>query len=227
MSQSPLKTRLGKRLRALFSIIPVNTDHFLDLCCDHGALGRAVLETQSDCHVVFNDIHPGIMRTLGETLTHFRASNFSLDVGPAQNIQLPRNGKTIVMLAGVGDEQCIEIIEHLVSQQTDQPVHLIISPATKVHKVRGFLASSNVGLVDEQLVTENRRTYEIIHVVKNDSQKTKAVSQFGEAWQPGNTDHQQHLEKLIQFYDAQQHDKRNRQTADIVEQYKKILKKIS
>lgn len=227
MPNNQLKTRLGKRLKALYQSIPGQTDHFLDLCCDHGSLGRAVLETRSDCHVTFNDLRPGIMNDLAELLQRYQAHNFTLDTGPAQQVQLPVQGQSTVMLAGIGDEQAIEIIESLLAQQTEQPCRLIISPATKVHYVRSFLASASVSLEQESLVTENRRTYEVISVRKALSGEKKPVSRFGSAWALGNTDHQQHLLKLIQFYDAQQNRNRTDDTALIVEHYKKILKKIS
>ena len=172
-------------------------------------------------------LRPGIIQLLAGLLQQYQAQNYTLDTGPAQQIQLPEKGQSTVMLAGIGDEQAIEIIDSLLAQPTDQPCRMIISPATKVHHVRLYLASAPVSLEYESLVTENKRTYEIICVRKDTSDSKCPVSPFGSAWAYGNHDHQRHLNKLIQFYDAQQDENRTDETALIVEHYKKILKKIS
>ena len=227
MPDNSLKTRLGKRLKAIYQSIPQPADQLFDLCCDHGALGRAVLESQPACHVTFNDINVGIMQSLQQTLQRFNAKNYSLHTGPAQEIRLPERGQSVIVLAGIGDEQSIAITEQLLAQETEQPCRFIISPATKVHYVRRYLASAPASLITERLVTENRRTYEILYVIKDTSEHKRPISAFGEQWQQGNRDQQQHLWKLIQFYSAQQRQQALSDSQEISNGYQEILKKIS
>lgn len=131
------------------------------------------------------------------------------------------------MLAGVGAEQCIDILAALFQQPFAQSSTFIISPATKVFFVRQFLSQQQVYLIDEQTVTENKRTYEIITVQLNNAEQSQRMQAsddflFGTCWQLENPDHRSHLEKLLSYYQASQ--SKHEQTLDIISGYKKILK---
>ncbi len=227
MTEKNLKTRLGKRLKALFERIPAETDCFYDLCCDHGAVGRAVLEQRERCHVVFNDIHPDIMASLANLLERFQAENYRLAIGPAQQATLIPAQQPTVLLAGIGDEQCLEILDYFMNQNATRHAHYIISPATKVHNVRKWLRSQHVNLLHESTVTENKRTYEIIEVKKDLEAPHHQVDLFGHCWETGNPQHQNHLAKLIAFYAAQQKGKLESYSKAAVDGYQLALKKIS
>jgi len=222
-----MKTRLGKRLSALFNCIPPETNYLYDLCCDHGAIGRAVLETHKQCHVVFNDIHPDIMSRLATLLHSFNASNYSLSVCPAEQLQPLSSKRSTIILAGVGDEQCIRILRHLSAIPSLKQAHFIISPATKVQKVRRYLKQNGAKLICESTITENNRTYEIIEVSFDTLIEHRPISEFGYCWSSEDPTHQTHLKKLITFYSAQRNTALNKEYERISLAYKKILEKIS
>lgn len=174
----------------------------IDLCCDHGAIGRAAIEEQRVQHVLFNDIHPDIMQRLDTALKQYGAEQYSLSVEPAQELLLPKTDRGLVMLAGVGDEQTIQILRALLAQPNAETYQFIISPATKVWNVRAFLKSCKVHCLADSLVCENGRCYEMIHVIPS-AEPEALVDPFGTAWQPDNADHQASLKKLIRFYSDQ------------------------
>lgn len=222
MTQNARKTRLGHRLNALYNLIPEGTELLIDLCCDHGALGRAALEEQRAKRVLFNDIHPDIMQRLSQQLTRFGASMYQLSVEPAQQLILPDTLTGTVVLAGVGDEQTIDILRALMTQPQAGNFRFIVSPATKVYFVRDYLRQSNIRCIEDVIVCENRRCYEILTLV-TDHPQAIAVSQFGDQWQPDNAQHQQHLNKLIRFYSAQLKQGESAQTRRIIEGYRSRL----
>ena len=222
-----MKTRLGKRLKALFTAIPSETDCLYDLCCDHGALGRAVLETRANCHVVFNDIHPEIMARLASLLNIFSARNFTLSICPAEKLAALPFQQATVILAGIGDEQCIRILQHLSSIESLKNAHFIISPATKVQNVRAFLSANKASLLKESTVTENKRTYESIEVMFNQIAQGNEISEFAQCWNAADPDHYRHLEKLVAFYAAQQSTFEKSDYQRISRGYYKILKKFN
>lgn len=225
ITENGTKTRLGKRLEALVESIESPNSVVYDLCCDHGAVGRAVLELMLSEHVVFNDIHPDIVTRLGHQLSSLNATNYELNVQPAEQVSLQLVDHGHIILAGVGDEQCIEILKALFAQPASRNYSFVISPATKTYFVRRFLQSTSATLLFDRIVTENRRSYEIIGV-QNSSVCSRPVSSVGEGWEPGNAAHQQHLKKLIDFYSAQLRRGSNAEVERIVEQYQNALDKL-
>ncbi|TXR54186.1 tRNA (adenine(22)-N(1))-methyltransferase TrmK [Reinekea thalattae] len=228
MKDDVLKTKMGKRLMALFQQIPEHSREVIDLCCDHGALGRAILETRPHCSVIFNDVRANIIDQLSQKLLSLNASNYQLSIEPAQNLKIQQAESTVV-LAGVGAEQCIEILTELFQQPLAQSCHFIISPATKNFYVRQFLCQQGVYLLNEQTVTEKNRTYEIITVQLNAVQNSKKMQQtddylFGQCWQKNNAEHIAHLNKILTYYQAAK--VINESTKKIITGYKKIKKNI-
>lgn len=227
MVQNPIKTRLGARLKALTNCIPDNTTLLWDLCCDHGAVGRAVLETRPDCEVIFNDIHKDIMARLGTQLQELEASNYQLNIGPAQNIQLSDQPNQAIVLAGVGAEQCIEILEQLFTTPAGRQAYLIVSPATKTYYVRKFLCQYGAHLLDEKVVIENKRGYEILCIQAESSSAVKMHSTdqflFGGVW----TDcvkQLTHLQKTLDYYRAQRNP--DSETQFICSGYENLLERL-
>jgi len=231
MNSTHLKTRMGKRLSTLFQQIPQNTTTFWDLCCDHGALGRAVIESKLGTRVDFNDIHPGIMLNLEQTLTRLGAEHYELKICPAEQTLLSTTPHPTIMLAGIGDEQSIKILKALFAQEASQNALFIISPATKNYNVRRFLAEHGVYHIEELAVTENKRTYEIISISLQPSDEATKMRPdneflFGQCWQPGNSDHIRHIKKILKFYLAQSINSNQPDINAVVNGYQNILKKI-
>ncbi|TCS43063.1 tRNA (adenine(22)-N(1))-methyltransferase TrmK [Reinekea marinisedimentorum] len=228
MTNTQLKTRLGKRLRALLNAIPDGTKQVWDLCCDHGAVGRAVIESRPNCEVVFNDIHQDIMARLSKKLIALGAKNYRLEVAPAQNLKLNGEQRPTIILAGVGAEQCIEILKQLFSQPAAEQAYFIISPATKTYFVRQFLCQAGVYLADEACISENRRSYEIICIQLQQKASNRpmigtAEDLFGACWQPGNAEQLKHLKKQLKFYQSAQ--KPTPETDLICQGYQQLIEK--
>lgn len=226
MEKINIKTRLGKRLTALFNAIPADVTHLYDLCCDHGALGRAALETYTDSIVTFNDIHPDIMSRLNNQLVNLKASNFNISIMPAEQLTVSDQGKPCIILAGVGDEQCITILKSLLAQKLPRQTHFIVSPATKTHFVRAYLATMPINVIRDHVSSENKRCYEIIEF-NLANENSPPLHLFGTGWNENNRDHIRHIEKVSSFYRAQLKNNPNSSTLNnIISGYEKILKKI-
>ncbi|MFQ3230412.1 tRNA (adenine(22)-N(1))-methyltransferase TrmK [Reinekea sp.] len=231
MTQTPLKTKLGKRLKHLLAAIPQNSQIVWDLCCDHGALGRAIIESRTETGVVFNDIHPDIMARLSEQLIRLQAKNYEIVIAPAETIELKNIENQTVVLAGVGDEQCITIMQALSQQKYATNCRFIISPTTKVALVRRYLIDAGYFLLEESVVTENKRTYEVLTVSTSARFGGTKMSDdngddIGQCWQP-TTDHIQHLNKLIGYYQGQTINVTKPYAKSLLCQYQVILKSIA
>jgi tRNA (adenine22-N1)-methyltransferase len=77
-----------------------------DLCCDHGLLGIAALESGKFSEVIFNDAVPHVLDALAERLAGYQNARSIRAL--AEEIQEPLTGN--VILAGIGGEKIFKIL---------------------------------------------------------------------------------------------------------------------
>ncbi len=192
-----MKTRLGKRLTSLFNAIPTGYDCVWDLCCDHGRLGMAVIETKRAPRVHFVDCIESIMVDLESRLVRYGATGYELHTTAAENLRIPTDGKHLLVLAGVGDELSQRIIDAIISHQENAKVDWLISPSNNLFQVRRHLRLNNFGLQEEGVVFENGRAYEWLRVTQNRTRAPIEVPNPASFWDADNPSHRAHLQKLI------------------------------
>lgn len=169
--------KLSHRLQSISDLITRPYDHIWDCCCDHGHLGIHLLMAQKAEHIHFVDIVPDLMAELEATLTqHFSPDQLAnrdnhisqhwhlhcIDVG-----QLPLNQyseRHLVVIAGVGGELTQTLIEAVISNNPNMSFDFLLCPVHQLFELREYLGKGDFSMIDEKLVEENRRFYEILHV---------------------------------------------------------------
>lgn len=199
-----MKTRLSKRLTALLEQVPAGYDAIWDLCCDHGRLGMALLETERAPLVHFNDSVPSIMADLEQRLRRYGAVNFQLHLASAEQLQLPDQGRQLLILTGVGDELSVRIIDALSDQLPAAQLDWLMSPANNLFQLRDALQQRHFGLIDEGLVFDNGRGYEWLYVTQDRQRATASIANPAPFWDAHNREHRRHLEKLLRHANQQQ-----------------------
>jgi tRNA (adenine22-N1)-methyltransferase len=225
--------KTGIRLTKIDKMITQPYQEIWDCCCDHGLLGLTLLKRQAADVVHFVDVVEPLMLKLDNTLQRFFSDDVyqhrwqvhCLDVA---KLPLTLAPKKLIIIAGVGGELLIELMTAIVNeyQAVKNRSHVdgsigeynsgadglefIICPVHHHYKVRQALIKLNAQLIDECLVTENKRFYEIIHVSipiyssgigVNSNNNVKAVSAVGSLmWDLNQTMHQQYLAKTIKHY---------------------------
>lgn len=192
-----MKTRLGIRLKALLNAIPHGYDSIWDLCCDHGRLGMALLETERTPKVHFIDQISEIMADLGQRLVEYGAKGYQLHRQDAATLELPQSGQHLLLLAGVGDEVTNTILADLTSKNPNANPDWLISPANNLYQVRGFLRAKGFGLLKEGVVFENHRGYEWLMVTKDRKRAPQSIPPTGVFWDTNRAEHRAHLLKLV------------------------------
>ncbi|WP_119394526.1 tRNA (adenine(22)-N(1))-methyltransferase [Salinibius halmophilus] len=187
--------KLSRRLQTIYDMVPENLDHIWDTCCDHGYLGYKLLQ-HNKASIHFVDISPTIMQALEQNLIEhahgkpWHCHTLNLNVLPLAQF----NGKQMVIIAGVGGELIAESIEYL----SRFAIELIVCPVHHSYLVRQRLNDFNFGLINEALVQENKRFYEVIHV-SNQSGDANPISPTGDKiWQ--HPDAAAYLGKLLNHY---------------------------
>lgn len=213
--------------------------HIWDCCCDHGFLGMAILKRAIACKVHFVDIVEPLMKELSNSLITLRSVNswkvHCLDVAllplvaeeqvlkseaiSLQETVLPDKSHLII-IAGVGGERLIELMQGIISKHPTKSLEFILCPVHHNYKVREYLAKQSMGLIKEVLVKENKRFYEVLHVM---TESNRAVSLVGnEMWDLNDDDHQLYLKRTIQHYQHKLRDE-NIDAKKVISLYKALL----
>ena len=224
------KMKIPQRLKHIDAMITRDYDHIWDCCCDHGLLGLMILERETSKMVHFVDVVESILIDLREKLEkyfplqssrskwliHHQDLNF-LRLLNQDDCQLSnRTEEThLVIIAGVGGEQLIEFLDSIIHSHRDLYLEFILCPVHHNFKVRSRLIDLGLYCINECLIEENNRYYEILHVctknkkssvdsVFSGEKKTvgfSPVSPAGDAmWDLNNVHHKYYLLRTIQHY---------------------------
>lgn len=223
--------KMSRRLQKIDAMIGQSYQHIWDCCCDHGFLGLTLLQRQAADTVHFVDIVPQLLRQIESDLqTHYGQtqdkSRWDVHCADVKNLPLakvsenPECDKHLIVIAGVGGELTIELMTAILSKFSHYPLEFILCPVHHNYKVREFLISRQLGLIAENLIIENKRGYEILHVALN---VTEPVSGVGsKMWDFSQKEHIDYLQKSIKHY--QRIAKSPRQDVQvIINQYQKLL----
>ena len=218
-----MKTRLGKRLTALFHAIPTGYDSVWDLCCDHGRLGMALIETGRAPEVHFNDCIEPIMADLKARLVRYSARGYTLHTVEAERLRLPDDGRHLLVLAGVGDEMTIRILEALSHTGTPERFDWLISPANNLFQVRRWLCEHGLGVLEEGLVFENGRGYEWLRVTLDRQRAPEPVANPAPFWDGRDPQHRTHLTKLVRHAHKQRRNPADTDSDAVLAAYEPLL----
>lgn len=199
--------KLSKRLQQIDQMISKKYDHIWDCCCDHGLLGISLLARDAGMVIHFVDVVKPLMDELASQLltkqndhnkqTVFK-STWQVHCLSAGNIPLQRNVSNLIIIAGVGGDLLIEIVAAIRTQYPEQSLEFLLCPVHHNYKVRQALIDLGLGLVDEILVKENNRFYEVIHVSTDSKQTIAPVGSL--MWNFSRQDDQEYLEQTLAHY---------------------------
>ena len=160
--------KLGKRLATLCEMVSNQYDHIWDCCCDHGFLGAALLKANNPACIHFVDIVPNLMLNVEQDLIRFFPERtwktHCQDVAALPLAQF--NGRHLVIIAGVGGDLMQQMIKHLFTANSALEFDLLLCPVHHQYAIRQQLIAFKCELIDEQIVEENQRFYELILVRK-------------------------------------------------------------
>ncbi|ATC96981.1 tRNA (adenine(22)-N(1))-methyltransferase [Pseudoalteromonas tunicata] len=197
--------KLSKRLELINQNISDNYDHIWDCCCDHGLLGAKLLTRNVSAHIHFVDLVPTILDKLTQQLIQFfpptdgktQWSVHCLDAAllPLSQFQAKKH---LVIIAGVGGELTAKLIQQITTANPTHDIEFLLCPVHHTYQLRTQLIKLGLNLIHEQIVTENKRFYELIHV----SHRALApLSHTGASmWHATKNEHLSYLKKLILHY---------------------------
>ncbi|NQZ56747.1 MAG: tRNA (adenine(22)-N(1))-methyltransferase TrmK [Lentisphaeraceae bacterium] len=195
--------KLSQRLETIDSMIRKKYDHIWDCCCDHGLSGMTLLKRQAATTIHFVDIVEELMHNLRKKL-----QSFSTDIAPGTSwevhcldtakLPLTSGESHLIIIAGVGGDLLIQFMQSILAAHPQHNLEFILCPVHHNYKVRQELRSMGLGLIDEYLVKENNRFYEIMHVSKTSVDPLSCVG--SKMWNLSLKDHREFLDRTLGHY---------------------------
>lgn len=204
-----MQMKISQRLRKIATMVHKHYDHIWDCCCDHGLLGAKLLDNNCADTVHFVDVVPDLMQEVSAKLERF----YPVTDGKEKRWQvhcidvalLPiadKKQSQLIIIAGVGGQLLIELVQAILAKYPQHSLEFILCPVHHIFEVRKALAKLNLGLIDEHLIEENQRFYEILHV---STQSQQAVSLVGnKMWDLTRLIDQRYLQKTLAHYQRTQ-----------------------
>ena len=194
--------KLSPRLNSIFEWIQQAKkqkpyDEIWDCCCDHGYLGINILSAKLCEKLIFVDQLPHIIKNLQDKLQSFEMSNHEFIVADAGNLKFDSTQKHLVILAGVGGECSVDIIQRIEKEHKNIEIDYIICPSASQLFLRKYLHEEKFNSLDEKIVCEKNRCYEIFFVSRKATNKPSLhVPIKCDLWKDDNKQHQAYLKKI-------------------------------
>jgi tRNA (adenine22-N1)-methyltransferase len=158
-----LNHTLGPRLLHLSSFY-THEQEIWDIGCDHGYLGLSFLclETVSSVYLV----DPS-KKVIDQLINKLKDSYITIPNKikvlnqKGQYLEISKNIKKIIFIAGMGGKEIIDILDHMKPQLSVED-SVIISPHKNILELRKYLLESEFRLKDESVISESGRFYQVL-----------------------------------------------------------------
>ena len=193
---------LSPRLNAIYELVeqiqqqrPYPT--IWDCCCDHGYLGIKILGNDLCAKMIFVDQLPHLIEQLTHKLAPFDTGKHELITADAGDLSFSAEQRHLVILAGVGGDTSVEIVKAIENNHPTTQIDYIFCPSSSKKTLREYLAHNEFSLAAENLVSDNKRYYEILWVKgKPEGKDYSKVSLSCNLWDKDNPDQQRYLNKI-------------------------------
>lgn len=209
MSANSLVGGLGARLQSIFNLIETlqqqssnRYDCIWDCCCDHGYLGIKIVEAELCDKLVFVDQVPHIIQWLDSKLEALPKERFALIAGDAADLVFEQDQRHLIILAGVGGSTVTAIMGAILKTYAGDSIDFLLCPTNGVFEVREYLIEERVSLMNEWIVSEKGRQYEVMLLRAGAAKLDEyaKVSSVGNMWDVNDQEHQAYLKKIIAHY---------------------------
>lgn len=149
-----------QRIEKMASLVPVGKV-VADIGTDHAYLPVYLLRNSIVPRVIAIELNPGPLKTAKSTVKKYNLQE-KVEVRSGDGLQPLEPGEAdVIVIAGMGGSTINSILAGSpeVAKSFEK---LILQPMNEVHLVRSYLQSHGFRLVDEELVLEDNRYYEVL-----------------------------------------------------------------
>jgi tRNA (adenine22-N1)-methyltransferase len=214
---------ISPRLQAILDITDQPYDQIWDTCCDHGYLGEAYLQRNQGRRVHFVDRVEALMCQIDQRLSSidniFAQSKWQIHCIDVKQLNLASGQTHLVVVAGVGGDLCADIVEAIMTKHPTHDIDWILCPVHKHETLRKKLLSLHLNMVNESLVKDKGRIYEVIHVNKWASTPVSIIGH--QIWQANAALADEYLAQKIAHF-ARKANSQNREAIDTLAALKAV-----
>lgn len=170
---------LSERLKKIADFVPHNSI-VGDIGTDHGYLPVYLIENGISKRVIATDVSSNSLKKINQ-FVDLKGLNRFIDIrlGDGLNVIKPFEVDTVV-IAGMGGLLIRDILSNN-KDVTDSITYFILQPNVAAKELREYLYDNNFIIVDEKLVKETNKFYEIIYAKKGkDLLKNSIYLEVGE-----------------------------------------------
>lgn len=159
--------KLSERLMAIANLVPKNSI-VADIGTDHGYIPAYLIENKKSKKVIGTDISKG---SLDKIIQYVKELGFEDKIdsrlGDGLEVIKPYEVDTVI-IAGMGGLLIRDILEKD-KEISDSIMDFILQPMVAVKELRQYLIENNFEIINEGLVKEENKYYEIIYARKGKS----------------------------------------------------------
>ncbi len=197
--------KLNPRLAHIDAMIDQTYDQIWDCCCDHGLLGRQLLQRGAVRQMHFVDVVPQLVDRLQQLLqqeqpdiAEQRWQTHCLDVAQLRLPADTASPSVLIIIAGVGGDLTIELVQGILASNPGRSVEFMLCPVRQQYQLRTQLASQGLALLNEQLVQDNNLYYEILHLTTGTGMPLSAVGDS--MWDFSREGDRDYLQRTLAHY---------------------------
>lgn len=165
--------KLSDRLMAIANFVPRNSI-VADIGTDHGYIPVFLIENHISKKVIASDISKGSLDKIIEFVKTLRLEDkIDTRLGDGLEVIKPFEVDTVIV-AGMGGLLIRDILDKN-KEVTDSIVNFILQPMVAAKELREYLIDNNFEIIDEDLVKEDSKYYEIIYAKKGKSYVEKEI----------------------------------------------------
>lgn len=170
---------LSKRMEAIVSLVD-SAESVCDVGCDHGFVSIALLERNIVSHAVLMDVNKGPLEHAKENASVYGVSSRAEFILSDGLKKYTKGLSDTLIIAGMGGPLIQRILLESFDKLSDFN-SLIFSPQSEIGSFRIFLYENGFTIIDEDMVFEEDKFYQIIKAkrLQNDVMLTKEQAEFG------------------------------------------------
>ena len=166
---------LNTRLLACADFVRLGA-HVCDVGTDHAQLPVYLLETHRAVRAIAADISEGPLQSAERTIVRHGMAEHITTMLSDGLLNVPDDGLTDIIIAGMGGETMIHILESCPFSLADK--RLILQPMTKARELRTWLYRNGFSIQEETCARDDRFLYAVMCVVyTGERQEIGAVMQ--------------------------------------------------
>lgn len=170
-----MKIRLSKRLFAICANIN-NVKSIIDIGSDHGYLPRYLLSRNMIEYAIATDLRDGPIKALTKTINKYNIKN--IDIIKTDGFTNITKQVEVAVISGMGGILISKILENGINY-VRKCNKIIVQANSDLPTVRKFISDNDFTIINEQIIEESNKIYEIITFEKGTSILDQKALMFG------------------------------------------------